>query len=75
VLSIIKGFQTFAIQYVMTRGGPGTATQIVTLLIYQTAFNYGQMGQAAAISVMYFLMILVFSLLQLRILRGAEHVT
>lgn len=38
VLSIINGFRTFALQHVMTGGGPGTATEIVPLLIYKTAF-------------------------------------
>jgi ABC-type sugar transport system permease subunit len=72
VLSIINGFRTFAIQQVMTGGGPGNATEIMTLLIYKTAFNFGAMGQATAMSVVYFLMILIFSLLQLRALRGGE---
>jgi ABC-type sugar transport system permease subunit len=74
LLSILKGFQTFAIQQVMTGGGPGIATQIVTLLIYKTAFMYGSMGEASAISVLYFLLILVFSLLQLKVMRGNERV-
>ncbi len=70
VLSIINGFRTFALQYVMTGGGPGTATEIVPLLIYKTAFAFLNMGGAAAMSVVYFLLILVFSLMQLRVLQG-----
>ncbi len=73
VLSIINGFRTFAIQHVMTGGGPGTSTEIVTLLIYKTAFNFGNMGDATAMSVIYFLLILVFSLIQMRVLRGEDH--
>ena len=74
VLSIIKGFRTFALQHVMTGGGPGTATQIVTLLIYKTAFNFGKFGEAAAISMLYFMVILTFSLVQLKLLRGERGV-
>lgn len=70
VLSIINGFRTFALQYVMTGGGPGTATEIVPLLIYKTAFAFLSMGEAAAMSVVYFLLILIFSLIQLRVLQG-----
>lgn len=70
VLSIINGFRTFALQYVMTGGGPGTATEIVPLLIYKTAFAFLSMGGAAAMSVIYFLIILIFSLVQLRVLQG-----
>lgn len=72
VLSIINGFRTFAFQQVMTNGGPGDATEIMTLLIYKTAFNFGNMGEAAAMSILYFALILVFSLIQLRILRGGD---
>lgn len=73
VISVINGFRTFALQHVMTGGGPGTSTEIMTLLIYKTAFNFGLYGEAAAISILYLVMILVFSVLQFRVLRGAEH--
>lgn len=70
VLSIINGFRTFGLQYVMTGGGPGSSTEIVPLLIYKTAFNFSNFGEASAMSVVYFLLLLVFSLIQLRLLRG-----
>lgn len=73
VLSIINGFRTFALQHVMTGGGPGTATQIVPLLIYKTAFAFLDMGGATAMSALYFLLILVFSLVQIRVLQGEQH--
>ncbi len=73
VLSIINGFRTFALQYVMTNGGPGNATEIVPLLIYKTAFAFLDMGGATAMSVVYFLLILAFSLVQLRIMQGNRN--
>jgi ABC-type sugar transport system permease subunit len=73
VLSIINGFRTFALQHVMTGGGPGTATEIVPLLIYKTAFAFLDMGGATAMSALYFLLILVFSLVQIRVLQGEQH--
>ncbi len=73
VLSIINGFRTFALHDVMTGGGPGTATQIVPLLIYKTAFAFLNMGNATAMSVVYFLLILVFSLIQLRVMQGESR--
>jgi len=72
VLSIINGFRTFALQHVMTGGGPGTATEIVPLLIYRTAFSFLDMGGAAAMSAIYFVIILVFSLVQIRATRGDD---
>lgn len=74
VLSIINGFRTFALQKIMTGGGPGRATEITTLLIYKTAFTFGMVNEAAAMSIIYFLIILVFSLIQLKILRGGTSV-
>jgi ABC-type sugar transport system permease subunit len=73
VLSIINGFRTFALQHVMTGGGPGTATEIVPLLIYKRAFIFLDMGGATALSAIYFLLILVFSLVQLRVMQGESH--
>lgn len=73
VLSIINGFRTFALQYVMTGGGPGAATEIVPLLIYKTAFAFLNMGGASAMSLLYFFIILIFSLIQLRVLQGESH--
>lgn len=73
VTSIINGFRTFALQKIMTNGGPGVATEITTLHIYKTAFNFGRYGEAAAMSVVYFLIILAFSLVQLRVLKGGEE--
>ncbi len=50
-------------------GGPLNATKPLVLLIYQTAFARYDMGYAAAQTVVLFLILLVVSLIQLRILR------
>ena len=49
----------FAYVYVMTRGGPGTATQILELYIYNYAFRNGLPGIASAVAVMLFLVTLL----------------
>lgn len=72
VLSIVNGFRTFGLQHVMTGGGPSSATEIVPLLIYKTAFNFSNFGEASAMSVVYFLLILIFSLIQLKTVQGDE---
>jgi len=72
VLSIFKGFTTFALQHVMTGGGPESATEIVTLLIYKKAFSFLDMGSACATSVLYIFIILTIGLLHLRVLRGSD---
>lgn len=72
VISIINGLRTFVFQQVLTTGGPANATQVITLLIYQTAFSFTQMGRASAMSIVLFVVMLVFSILQFRLFRERE---
>jgi alpha-1,4-digalacturonate transport system permease protein len=69
VLSIIRAVQAFDLVWVMTGGGPGTATTYVVQYIYETAFanQVQQYGLASAASMLLGLALLVMTLLQLRI--------
>ena len=69
VMSMLSSWQVFVIFYVMTRGGPGNATRTLVLHIYETAFRHQEMGLAATMAMALFLMILVTTLVQLRVLR------
>jgi multiple sugar transport system permease protein len=69
VISFIGAFQLFDPIFVMTQGGPANATTTTVYYIYQQAFQFLQLGYASALSVVLFLIILVFSLLQLRVFR------
>jgi multiple sugar transport system permease protein len=62
----IAAFQIFTQVYIMTRGGPMNATQTVQMVVYRYAFANFQMGYAAAVSWMLFVVIFFFSALQLR---------
>jgi ABC-type sugar transport system permease subunit len=70
VSSVIFTFGQFSIQYVITKGGPSRSTEILALLIYRQAFDFSRFGYSAAISVLFFLTLLVFSLIQLRLFRS-----
>ncbi|NOU64582.1 ABC transporter permease subunit [Paenibacillus sp. LMG 31461] len=72
MISIIGSFKVFDIIYVMTKGGPGTTTESLAILLYKKAFNFNEMGYGTAIAVVMFLIILVISILQLSILRKRE---
>lgn len=72
LISIIGSFKVFDIIYVMTKGGPGTATESLAILLYKKAFNFNEMGYGTAIAVVMFLIILVISIIQLTILRRRE---
>jgi len=69
VISIIGSFQIFTNVYVMTRGGPGTATLVYVMHLYSNAFEYQKMGYASAMAWILFLIILGLTGLQFRISR------
>jgi ABC-type sugar transport system permease subunit len=66
VTGVIGSFQVFDTVYVMTAGGPGNSTQVANLNIYQTAFSGFRIGEASAMSVVLFLVILVITVAQFR---------
>ncbi|MFJ2830069.1 carbohydrate ABC transporter permease [Streptomyces sp. NPDC087263] len=47
-LNFIWNFNSFALVYVLTNGGPGGRTRLPMLFAYEEAFRYGQFGYAAA---------------------------
>jgi len=74
VLALIRAVQTFDEVYVLTGGGPGTATMMIVQYIYQTGFatQVQRFGLAAAASVLLGLVLLVATLVQLRVGRRTE---
>ncbi len=72
LLSTIGSFQVFTQIIMMTGGGPGNATETLVHLIYKTGFRDFEFGLAAAQSVVLFAIILVFSIIQFRVLRHDE---
>lgn len=63
-VTLIQAFQIFNEPYVMTAGGPGNSTVTVVMDVYQTAFQGGQLGAAAAPAMVLFGLILVITLVQ-----------
>lgn len=70
VTGIISAFQVFTQTYVMTKGGPGTATTTVVLEIYYRGFQFLRMGEASALAFILFAIILVLTILQLKYFRA-----
>ncbi len=66
VISLINGFQVFDQVYAMTGGGPAGASNVVVLEVYDLAFRYGQAGKAAALSWILFIVIAIFTWLQVK---------
>ena len=68
VISIIVGFQVFTPAYLLTNGGPGATTRVLPLFIFENAFGNLRMGYASAASMVLFVMLLVLTLAQFRLL-------
>lgn len=72
IISVIIGLRVFIPQQVMTGGGPADSTRVITLMVYETAFRYFKMSKAATMSVIMFLFIAVFSIIQFKILKDRD---
>jgi len=70
ILSGIYAVQNFVPILLLTNGGPGTATLVPGLDMYQTAFQSDQYGLGMAIGTLLFLAMLVFTLTAMRALRS-----
>ena len=68
VISLIGSFQVFNLVYIMTDGGPGSSTQVYVYYLWENAFSYFRMGYASAMAYILFLIMLVITLFQVRLL-------
>ena len=72
ITTMVGSFQVFDIVAVTSKGGPGNASRVIQLYIYDQAFGQSNFGYASAISVVLFLILIVVAVLQFRFLRGSE---
>ncbi|MEU5979824.1 sugar ABC transporter permease [Streptomyces sp. NPDC047315] len=68
VIEAIQAFQVFDQMYVMTAGGPVRSSYSLVYLLYDTGFKYFDFGYASALGLVLFLVVLVFSLIQRRLI-------
>lgn len=73
VIDIIACFKLFDVFFIMTKGGPGYATDTVTTLIFREAFTNSRMAYATAISSILFVIILLVIISQSRIMGRFER--
>jgi multiple sugar transport system permease protein len=70
VLLTIVNFNTLVAMLVLTGGGPGRATEPLSLLMYNQAFEYFRMGPAASIAMLIFALNLILTTSYVRLLRS-----
>ncbi|MFT3718629.1 carbohydrate ABC transporter permease [Pseudorhodoferax sp.] len=63
VVRLIDALKTFDTIYVITQGGPGTASETINLYLYLQAFSFYQIGKASAVVVVFFVLVVALSLL------------
>lgn len=63
ILGVIGSFQSFTNALIMTDGGPSQASLFYVLYLYRNAWQYNQMGYAAALAWVLFLVILILTLI------------
>jgi multiple sugar transport system permease protein len=61
VIRALEAFKIFDLVFIITRGGPGTATESVSLYIYLLSAVYGQLSYAAAMAVLILLIVVLLT--------------
>lgn len=72
IIRSIDALKSFDIIYAMTLGGPGTASETINLYLYNVAFAYYDIGYGSAIAVVFFVIIIVMSLVLLHLRQRAK---
>lgn len=68
VAAVIRGvdaLKAFDLIFVISNGGPGTASETLNILLYLEAFSFYDMGYASAIVIVFFVLILMVTMLML----------
>lgn len=68
IMSVIGSFQVFTTAYVMTNGGPLDSTRFYMLWLFENAFQSFNMGYASAMAWVLFLIVLLLTLVQFKVL-------
>ncbi len=64
ITGMIGSFQNYTQVQVLTKGGPGTASRVIAVNIYETAFTFNQYSYASAQAILLFLIIFGITILQ-----------
>ncbi|TDD25505.1 carbohydrate ABC transporter permease [Nonomuraea diastatica] len=73
VLQVLASLKVFDQIFQMTAGGPDDSTRSILMYVYDTGFTNYRLGYASAISYIFFAIILILSLLQLRFARRSDQ--
>ncbi|WP_251026657.1 MULTISPECIES: carbohydrate ABC transporter permease [unclassified Bacillus (in: firmicutes)] len=61
LIRIIDAARTFDIVWVLTQGGPGFSSEVLSTYMYKTLTRYGEVGQSSAMAVIFIIILLILS--------------
>lgn len=73
LIRMIAAMKTYDLIYILTRGGPGSATETISFSIWKAAFTTLEMGRAAAASFILLLVILLLTIVLVRAMVSGEE--
>ena len=72
IFRVIDNFRMFDVVYVATRGGPGSATEVVSMYAYREMFGYFNVGYGSAAAVVILVMAIILTNILYHFMRGEE---
>lgn len=73
VITAVRSFQVFDTVHVLTQGGPNNATEVLIYTMYTEAFEFFRTGYASAITVVFLLCVLSFTLIKFAFMEKKVH--
>lgn len=73
ILSMVGSLKYFDLIYVMTGGGPGTATELMATYMYKESFKNFNMGYGSAIAGGMFILITMVSMITMKLINGKQE--
>jgi len=73
VMSVIRAWKVFNVIHIMTQGGPVSSTAVIVYYIYSQAFESFNMGYATALSNVFFVIVLLMTLVQFYVSKKTVH--
>lgn len=62
IIRVVDALRVFAKVFILTRGGPGDSTNVVSMEMYRTAFRFSSFGEASAMAVSLLVVVLILAM-------------
>lgn len=62
IIRLVDALRVFAKVYVLTRGGPSSATNVISMQMYRTAFRFNNFGEASAMAVVLLVLVMILAM-------------